>query len=54
MIFDGAFETKRSIRVEECGVVLVGSIIIFLQMANHMRDSNSEPDQVWKWDLQPM
>jgi hypothetical protein len=27
---------------------------IFLQMANHMRDSNSEPNQVWKWDLQPM
>jgi hypothetical protein len=19
-----------------------------------MRDSNSEPNQVWKWDLQPM
>jgi hypothetical protein len=27
---------------------------IFLQIANHMRDSNSEPNQVWKWDLQPM
>ena len=25
---------------------------IFLEMA--MRDSNSEPNQVWKWDLQPM
>jgi hypothetical protein len=23
-------------------------------MANHMRDSNSEPNQVWKLDLQPM
>jgi hypothetical protein len=23
-------------------------------MANYMRDSNSEPNQVWKWDLQPM
>ena len=21
-------------------------------MANYMRDSNSEPNQVWKWDLQ--
>jgi hypothetical protein len=29
-------------------------IDIFLQMANHMRDSNSEPNQVWKWDLQSM
>ena len=27
---------------------------IFLQMANHMRDSNSETNQVWKWDLQQM
>jgi hypothetical protein len=27
---------------------------IFLQMANLMRDSNSEPNQVWRWDLQLM
>jgi hypothetical protein len=29
-------------------------IDIFLQMANHLQDSNSEPNQVWKWDLQPI
>jgi hypothetical protein len=27
---------------------------IFLQMANQMWDSNSKPNQVWKWDLQSM
>jgi hypothetical protein len=35
-------------------VVFPNRFDIFLQMANHMRDSNSEPNQVWKWDLQPM
>ena len=26
---------------------------IFLQMANHMRDSNSEPNQVWNMIIIP-
>jgi hypothetical protein len=31
-----------------------GLAYCYMQMTNHMRDSNSEPNKVWKWDLQSM
>jgi hypothetical protein len=46
---------KREARISYSNVYFPNRFDIFLQMANHMRDSNSESNQVWKsWDLQPM
>ena len=55
----GSLRGERNERRERSGlaysnVCFPNRFDIFLQMANHMRDSNSEPNQVWKWDLQSM